>query len=368
MKKTIAVVLCFGVLMLGSGCGVQTTQQASAQESAGPVLETTAVDNEEYYLLTTEEDLQAIGKQYPLSGNYILGHDITLSDEWTPIGSPDEPFTGIFDGNGHIIYNLTVTKKTDHMGFFGAAEGAVVKNVILKNANLVSFFPVVYYAKDTEITGCSINDESGMHSDFQEGGPLGLGFDEEEEMIGRLISADYQNLSLSDFRALTLDVFNDVNTLDLVLSDLADYFEAGSSEARIIAYSLPATCSELLSGDNSGTFADHAEKERTAGRMILDTLEFGCNMEYVVSYAVSDESLTVSERDHVLENIHNRMQEYMDHADEELLASAEAGDTVEERLQSIISENLVEGMSISGTLTNISILDASGEYRTIFPE
>ena len=368
MKNTIAVVICFGVLMLGSGCGIQATQQASAQDSAGPVLETTMVDNEEYYLLTTEEDLRVIGKQYPLSGNYILGNDITLSDEWTPIGSPDEPFTGIFDGNGYIIYNLTVTKKTDHMGFFGAAEGAVVKNVILKNASFVSFFPVVYYAKDTEITGCSINDEGGTRSDSPESGPLGLGFDDEEEMIGQLISADYQNLTLSDFRTLTLDVFNDANTLDLVLSDLEDYFEDGSSEARIIAYSLPATCSELLSDDNSGTFIDHVEIERTAGRMILDTLEFGCNMEYMLSYAVSDESLTVSERDHVLENIHNQMQEYMDHADEKLLASAEAGDMVEEQLQSIINENLVEGMSISGTLINISILDASGEYRTIFPE
>ena len=368
MKKSIAVVLCFGVLMLGSGCGIQTPPQASTQESAGPVLETTAVDNEEYYLLTTEEDLQAIGKQYSLSGNYILSNDITLSDEWTPIGSPDEPFTGIFDGNGYIIYNLNVTKKTDYMGFFGAAEGAVIKNIILENANFVSFFPVVYYAKDTEITGCSINDEGGTRSDSPEGGPLRLGFDDEEEMIGQLISADYQNLTLSDFRTLTLDVFSDANTLDAVLSDLEDYFEDESTEARIIAYSLPATCSELLSDDNSGTFTDHAEIERTAGRMILDTLEFGCNMEYMISYAVSDESLTVFERDHVLENIHNRMQEYMDHADEKLLSSAEAGDMVEEQLQSIINENLVEGMSISGTLINISILDASGEYRTIFPE
>ena len=359
MKKSIAAVLFCGVLMLGSGCGAQTPPQASAQDSAGPLLETTAVGNEEYYLLTAEEDLQAIGKQYPLSGSYILGNDITMSDEWIPIGSPDEPFTGIFDGNGYIIYNLTATKNTDHMGFFGAAEGAVIRNVIVKDADLVSFFPVVNYAKDTEITGCSINAESG---------PPVYGFDEEEEMIGKLISADYQNMPLSDFRALVLDVFGDADTLDSVLSDLEDYFGEGSTEARIIAYSLPAACSELLSDDHSGTFTGHAEKERTAGRVILDTVEFGCSIEYMLSYAVSDESLTVSQRDHVLENIHDRMQELIDTADEELLASAEAGNVIEEQLRSVIDENLMEGMSVSGTLTNVSVLDDSGEYRTIFPK
>lgn len=163
MKISIVAALCCIVIILSSGCGVQTTPQASTQDRADLTLETTTVDNEEYYLLTTEDDLQAIGTQYPLSGNYILDHDITLSDEWTPIGSPDEPFTGIFDGNGYIIDNLTVTRKTDDMGFFGAAKGAVIRDLILENANIdvLSFFPIVHDAEDTEITGCSINDESG---------------------------------------------------------------------------------------------------------------------------------------------------------------------------------------------------------------
>ena len=370
LKKSILAVLCCSVIILSSGCGIQVTPQASTQDSAGPVLETTTVDNEEYYVLTTEEDLQAIGKQYPLSGNYILDNDITLSDEWTPIGSPDEPFTGIFDGNGCIIDNLTVTKKTDDMGFFGAAKDAVIKDVILENANIdvLSFFPIVHDAEDTEIIGCSINDESGTQSNSQESTPFVYSFDDEEEMIGQLIAAGYQNMSLSDFRTLTLDVFNDTNTLDSVLNDLEDSVKDGSTEARIVAYSLPATYSELLSDNNSGTFTDNVEKERTAGRTIMDTIEFHCNIEYALSYVVSDESLTVSERDNVLENIHDQMQEYVDNANEEFLASAEAGSMIEEQLQSIINENLIEGMSVSGTLTDVSILDDNGEYQTIFPE
>ncbi len=361
MKLSIAAVLCCGVLMLGSGCGVQTTPQASAPDSAGPVLETTTVDNEDYYLLTSEEDLQAIGTQYPLSGNYILGNDITLSDEWMPIGSPDAPFTGIFDGNGYVIDNLTVTKKIDNMGFFGAAKGAIIKNVTLENASLVSLFPIVHYAKDTEIIGCSINVEGGTQSGSQESSRTVYSFDEEEEMIGQLISAEYQNMPLADFRAITLDVFHDTNTLVSVLSDLEDYFKNGSTEARLVAYSLPATCSELLSDDHTGTFTDRVEIERTAGRVILDTIEFGCSIEYTLSYAVSDEGLTVSQRDHVLEKIHDQMQEYMEHTDEKVLASSEAGNTIDEQLRSIVNENAMEGMSIRGTLANVSVLDDSGE-------
>lgn len=70
----------------------------------------------------------------------------------------------------------------------------------------------------------------------------------------------------------------------------------------------------------------------------------------------------------MLENIHDQMQEYIDNTDEEFLASAEAGNTIEKQLQRIINKNLIEGMNVSGTLTNVSILDDNGEYQTIFPE
>lgn len=74
-----------------------------------------------------------------------MDNDITLSEEWIPIGNPDEPFTGIFDGNGYVIDNLTVTKRTKDMGFFGAAEGAVIKDLILENAKIdVLSFSLLY--------------------------------------------------------------------------------------------------------------------------------------------------------------------------------------------------------------------------------
>jgi len=45
-----------------------------------------------------------------LSGNYYLTADIDLSGaEWAPLGDSADLFTGIFDGQGHALRNLTVT-------------------------------------------------------------------------------------------------------------------------------------------------------------------------------------------------------------------------------------------------------------------
>ena len=66
----------------------------------------------------------------------ILTADIDLNSiSWTPIGTDDAPFRGTFDGNGHIISNMTVAGG-DNMGLFGYAEGSVIKNVGLENVNV----------------------------------------------------------------------------------------------------------------------------------------------------------------------------------------------------------------------------------------
>lgn len=62
-----------------------------------------------------------------------MGHD------WTPIGCNDSyPFTGIFDGNGKTILNLNVSKG-QYAGLFGVASGtAVIKNLNIRNASVIS--------------------------------------------------------------------------------------------------------------------------------------------------------------------------------------------------------------------------------------
>lgn len=88
--------------------------------------------------------------------NYKLMADITITPEeyeqggrfeggFTPIGTFEEPFTGIFDGNGHTIYGLKIAK-AENMGLFGAVVGGltsktdnfrgVVMNLRLKDGSI----------------------------------------------------------------------------------------------------------------------------------------------------------------------------------------------------------------------------------------
>ena len=60
---------------------------------------------------------------------------------WAPIGTPENPFTGTFNGNGYKIKNLTIVEEEAkegkaYIGFFGYAENATIKNVTFENVNL----------------------------------------------------------------------------------------------------------------------------------------------------------------------------------------------------------------------------------------
>ena len=80
-------------------------------------------------------------------GKYVkLVRDIDLGGmEWIPIGddrSQRTEFHGIFDGQGHTISNVTITKKTDRddenkssYGLFGNVKGTI-KNLTVDNVNI----------------------------------------------------------------------------------------------------------------------------------------------------------------------------------------------------------------------------------------
>lgn len=76
-----------------------------------------------------------------------LAVDIDLNQrDWTPIGSDeaDTSFRGNFDGQGHTISNLWVSKDDDYLGLFGYAgvggdQGVVYfKDLTLNNATVIS--------------------------------------------------------------------------------------------------------------------------------------------------------------------------------------------------------------------------------------
>ena len=85
-------------------------------------------------------DIQKIGavENYPLDGLYILLADVSMDGQnWTPIGTEEDPFTGVFNGNNKTINGLTLTNPEMNAGLFGVNSGSV-KNMELTNTTITS--------------------------------------------------------------------------------------------------------------------------------------------------------------------------------------------------------------------------------------
>ena len=96
-------------------------------------------NTEEPTLIYTAQELFNIRNN--LCGNYALATDIDLSSisNWTPIGNERFPFTGSFDGMGHVIKGLKQQQDFEGCaGLFGKVENAYICRIILKEANILA--------------------------------------------------------------------------------------------------------------------------------------------------------------------------------------------------------------------------------------
>ena len=83
--------------------------------------------------ISNRAQLEAISDN--LSGSYHLTADIDLSGaEWMPMGNADTPFTGTFDGQGHVVKNMKITGEGYELnGLFGYVWVGFIKNLGLEN-------------------------------------------------------------------------------------------------------------------------------------------------------------------------------------------------------------------------------------------
>jgi len=102
--------------------------------------------------ITTPEQL-AVLSYYTNATNITIGkyfklmNDIDLSGYssgtgWMPIGS-SSPFKGHFNGNGHVVRNLTINRPSDFVGLFRTATSdASIKNLGVENCNVTGRYQV----------------------------------------------------------------------------------------------------------------------------------------------------------------------------------------------------------------------------------
>ena len=94
-------------------------------------------DPEDAVVISSANQLFEIAKQIndgdfsASSSVYILDEDIDLGGKkWIPIGNESHPFSGVFDGKGHKIFNFKVCDKSlTFTGFFGFIEDALIANL-----------------------------------------------------------------------------------------------------------------------------------------------------------------------------------------------------------------------------------------------
>lgn len=82
------------------------------------------------FLVATASDLCNVGNN--LSAYYKQTADIDMAGvTFTGIGSDSTPFTGTFDGDNHIISNLSINATTDYTGLFNEVNAGTLKNIKL---------------------------------------------------------------------------------------------------------------------------------------------------------------------------------------------------------------------------------------------
>jgi len=100
---------------------------------------------EDPYQIWTPEQMNTIGansadwdKHFKLMDNIDMS--AYTGTQYNIIGNETIKFTGTFDGQNHVIHNLTynTTEKKEYVGLFGYTSGAVIQNLGVENVNFSS--------------------------------------------------------------------------------------------------------------------------------------------------------------------------------------------------------------------------------------
>ena len=102
-------------------------ESAEGLQSVAAGIESGAIDSNSNIILNGDIDLSAL----PTTTR-------TITTNWTPLGSGDVPFEGVFDGNGHTIknFNYSADEEIWFVGLFGCAQNATIKNLVVENINM----------------------------------------------------------------------------------------------------------------------------------------------------------------------------------------------------------------------------------------
>ena len=146
VKQTLRFLLCIALLLAVPKAGAQDVWDGKPDKSW--YTDDSQEDDGVYHIKTAAE---LAGMAELVNGGYdfcdktvMLDADIVLNEtdgwenwgykapdglkEWTPIGTYDSPFSGIFDGQGHTVKGVYIMRK-NYAGLFGYLDGGTIRNV-----------------------------------------------------------------------------------------------------------------------------------------------------------------------------------------------------------------------------------------------
>lgn len=159
------------------------------------------------YQIYTEEDLKQI--HYLLDKYFVIKNDITLTENWEPIGSKNNSFRGSIDGENHTIYNLNIdSNSSSAVGFIGYYNPKFNFDYYDENINYKSYREKSY-VKNINFSNASISNS----------GPAGI-------LIGMLLYDSSYVKESGEFNSM-MHIEASKFTIDNV------YFKGGSVKSKI---------------------------------------------------------------------------------------------------------------------------------------
>ena len=146
------------------------------------------------------------GQVVKLNANIML-NDITNwqdwanskpANEWIPIGTPTNPFSGTFNGNGFIVSGVYINNsEDDHKGLFGVVNN----NATIKNLGIVTS-----YIKGKNHTGGLIGDNDGDVSNC-----YSIVIVTGQENVGWLVGCNQGNIDNSHSIGIITGIKNEIS-------------------------------------------------------------------------------------------------------------------------------------------------------------
>lgn len=143
------------------------------------------------YLIRSADGLQTISLgTFFWDKHYVLIEDVDLSGiSLGPIGRDEwNAFTGVFDGDGHVLSNLTIaSSQSDNVGLFGYVANGRLLNLGLEDVEIVGrncTGALAGYLRGGDIIGCYA---TGRVNGWEDVGGL-IGYSRNEAQIARCYS------------------------------------------------------------------------------------------------------------------------------------------------------------------------------------